>query len=219
MKKNCNNWRPIGGFTLIELLVVIAIIATLAALLFPAGAAIMRNAAKKRAYAELQQVAHAIESYKAKLNFYPPDNTNNAYADRNLLYCELVGCRRGNGRIFIPLDGSPSIDLSAVLPPDYYGAAGIMNSSANADADEGAVAQTFLKDIKPSNYGTGVGGVRRLGVAMTGPGGSMVGNISPFRYNSSSPTNNPSSYDLWVDIIVSGKTNRISNWSSKPQIL
>jgi len=34
-----------------------------------------------------------------------------------------------------------------------------------------------------------------------------------WRYNSSSPTNNPSSFDLWVDVIINGQTNRFSNWS------
>ena len=43
--------------------------------------------------------------------------------------------------------------------------------------------------------------------------------INPWRYNSSNPTNNVNSYDLWVDIIMKGKTNRYSNWSTKPQIV
>ena len=43
--------------------------------------------------------------------------------------------------------------------------------------------------------------------------------VNPWRYNSSNPTNNPGHFDLWVDIILSGKTNRISNWSAKPQIV
>ena len=43
--------------------------------------------------------------------------------------------------------------------------------------------------------------------------------LNPFRYNSTNPTNNPGSYDLWIDLRISGKTNRISNWSRQVQIL
>ena len=60
-----------------------------------------------------------------------------------------------------------------------------------------------------------------LGVQLDGP---LVVNtvdlkrMSPWSYvaktSTHSPTNNPDTYDLWVDIKVSGgKTNRISNWS------
>jgi hypothetical protein len=42
--------------------------------------------------------------------------------------------------------------------------------------------------------------------------------LNPIRYNSSSPTGNSKTYDLWVDIVVGGKTNRISNWSENPEI-
>ena len=43
--------------------------------------------------------------------------------------------------------------------------------------------------------------------------------LNPWRYNSSHPTHNQATYDLWVDVIVDGKTNRISNWSDKPDIV
>ena len=46
-----------------------------------------------------------------------------------------------------------------------------------------------------------------------------AGIVSPMNYVSTSPTNNPDSYDLWIDITYggSGKNNRISNWSKDPQ--
>ena len=40
--------------------------------------------------------------------------------------------------------------------------------------------------------------------------------INPWRYNSSNPRYNPKSFDLWIDVIAGGKTNRICNWSDKP---
>jgi prepilin-type N-terminal cleavage/methylation domain-containing protein len=203
------------GFTLVELLVVISIIAILAALLIPAAGKIMQDAAKKRAKAELEQLATAIDNYKAKLGFYPPDNRNNFAV--NSLYYELVGCT-SDGGTFSPLNGSPGV-ADATLQAQTGGViTGIMNSSRNPGGDEGSRAQAFLKDFKPSQY-VDVNGMRRLGVAIDGPPGSMVGNLSPFHYNSSNPENNANSYDLWVDIFVGRQTNRISNWSAKPKIL
>jgi len=78
-----------------------------------------------------------------------------------------------------------------------------------------------LKEIKPAQYGTNTAvgvEVRMLGVAIDGPVIPQW-TINPFRYNSSNPTNNVNTFDLWVDIVVGGKTNRINNWSDKPTIL
>jgi prepilin-type N-terminal cleavage/methylation domain-containing protein len=202
------------GFTLIELLVVIAIIAILAGLLFTAMGGMQQKAMKTRAKAELQKVAIAIDAYKSKLGYYPPDNALN-YSFNSLFY-ELVGCtNNNNGAAFYPLDGSPSV-ASGTLNA-WTRSAGVMNSAKSlASSDEGRVVQSFLKELKLTQYGD-VNGIRRLGVALDGP--VMAGNVTPFYYNSSNPTNNPNSYDLWVDIRVGGKTNRISNWSATPQIL
>ena len=37
--------------------------------------------------------------------------------------------------------------------------------------------------------------------------------LNPWRYNSSAPTNNTTSYDLWTDILINGKAVRICNWN------
>jgi len=42
--------------------------------------------------------------------------------------------------------------------------------------------------------------------------------LNPWRYNSANPTNNPGSYDLWIQLKIGGKTNLISNWSKQAQI-
>ncbi len=42
--------------------------------------------------------------------------------------------------------------------------------------------------------------------------------LNPFRYIYPG-TNNPTSYDLWIDLRISGKTNLICNWSHAPIIL
>src|SRR5208283_1533263 len=57
-----------------------------------------------------------------------------------------------------------------------------------------------------------------FGVPINGPiqyrvSNASGGTISPWSYVSTNPTNNANTYDLWMDVYYSGKTNRISNWS------
>jgi hypothetical protein len=40
--------------------------------------------------------------------------------------------------------------------------------------------------------------------------------LTPWNYVSSNPTNNPTEFDLWMDVTWRGTTNRISNWSEDP---
>ena len=77
----------------------------------------------------------------------------------------------------------------------------------------------------------GTGNYTVLGLVVPGPVGPVgsVNNlqlptttlpyINPWHYNSANPTNNPDSYDLWIDVIWGGKTNRVNNWSKDPQPL
>lgn len=202
------------AFTLIELLVVIAVIAILAALIFPAGAAIKKGATIKKAQAELLQVETAINSYKAKYGHFPPDNPTNQML--NTLYFELVGTTL-KGTDFVTLDGA------ATYNPGTFGL-GIVNCTKGA-GDEGAPAVKFLTELKPGQYGeTSVGsGVRLLTCSVSWPNNlayPLASNpgLNPWHYVSSAATNNPGSYDLWTEVLISGKTNIISNWSKQPQI-
>src|SRR3954466_15207284 len=95
--------RPATAFTLIELIVVIAIIAILAALIIPITGALDKKKKIGVAQTQLKALELAIDGYKTKLGFYPPDNPRNVVT--NQLYFELLGTTNG-GFFYRTLDGS-----------------------------------------------------------------------------------------------------------------
>ncbi|MFO0889274.1 MAG: prepilin-type N-terminal cleavage/methylation domain-containing protein [Isosphaeraceae bacterium] len=64
--------RRRAGFTLVELLVVILILAVLIALLVPTVGGALRSAKNAAVGAEINQLAQALNSFKAKYGDYPP---------------------------------------------------------------------------------------------------------------------------------------------------
>jgi prepilin-type N-terminal cleavage/methylation domain-containing protein len=223
------------AFTLIEMLVVISVIAILAALIIPVSGAVKKAGIVKRTQTELAQLETAIDSYKAKTGFYPPDNPSNAAV--NQLFFELAGTivtnqgsALGN---YSTLDGGGQI-APADIPNVFGPTTGFQNSARDRGGDDSAGASKFLRGFRSAQFGqlTSVPNTVKvivgpvpwptdrlplpipsaLGPASAGSG--LV--INPWRYNSSSPTNNPSSYDLWIDFYIGGKLYRIGNWSKQP---
>jgi prepilin-type N-terminal cleavage/methylation domain-containing protein len=215
-----------NGFTLIELLIVVSIIAILAALVFPVTGAVNRAKIRSRAKGELGRIELAIEAYKAKYGVYPPDNPGAPGGPAvNQLYYELMGTTNTLGN-FTTLDGSASIARPNF--PTAFGAnttvGGFVNCSKGGGGDETKAAKDFLQNLKPGQYmaiPNSAPVCTVLGSSLDGPlmFTGTTGKINPWRYVSSGPTNNPTSYDLWIDVLVGGKTNRISNWSREPLIV
>jgi prepilin-type N-terminal cleavage/methylation domain-containing protein len=214
------------AFTLVELLVVMAVIATLAAILFPAFSAFKKNAAKKKARAEMVKVIMAIESYKAQMGHYPPDHVITTGVDPlvNSLYFELSGTTN-TGSDFVTLDGAARILVGSVA--GTFGRDGFVNCSKGGGDDNAQPAHDFLKGgLRLSNYGDTPppANLRLLTCSIKWPeaNGSAIPGVpllNPWRYVSTGPTNNPGHYDLWVDIVVGGQTNRISNWNERAQLV
>lgn len=229
--------RAATAFTLIELLVVIAVIGLLAGLILPLTGAVKSRAARAKARAELAQVVMGIEAYKDAFGHYPPDVPRGSatWPRVNQLYFELLGTRLvDNGTAYETLDGSARIanDDNAFRTAfgDVSGkpaVRGFVNCTRAASADDAPAARSFLTQLKPAQYGeTAPGsGIRLLACSVrwpeTHPFQPVLGNpgLNPWRYVSSNPTNNPGAFDLWVDIFIGGRINRISNWSQQPQIV
>lgn len=224
------------AFTLIELLVVIAIIGVLAALIVPIAGALKAKEIKSVAGAQLVQLETAIESYKSKVGYYPPDNTNNPAV--NPLYFELKGTISSpnvssansgeSSPYYVTLDGSGEIGVKNV--PGRFNLAGFVNSGPSATGtDETPAPIDFLKNLKPNEYGpvdeANAPHVMLLACSVGWPQNinpqPVPGNpgLDPWRYVSTHPTNNPASYDLWVDVSIKGKTYRISNWSKEAELV
>ncbi len=219
------------GFTLIELLVVIAIIGVLAAFTIPVLNGVKKSEYKKVARGELENLETALENYKAKYGAYPPSNKNASSATYDpmilsQLYYELSGVTlAADGKSFTTLDGATTIKKDDYLTA--YGVGGVENCTQGGGED-GISAKDFLPSLKQNQINNYVSNnlVYPTTMIVTSVGGPDdayrplgASALNPFRYNSTNPTNNPGSYDLWIDLCINGKTNRISNWSREVQIL
>jgi prepilin-type N-terminal cleavage/methylation domain-containing protein len=223
-------FRTSLAFTLIELLVVIAIIGVLAGFTLVVVKSVKASQYKSVARAELERLETALENYHAKYNAYPPSNQNppsyyTAPLDRsqfNQLYYELSGVAN-NGGSFVTLDGSTSIAIADVTTA--FGVGGFVNCTKGSGED-GVAAQNFIsglsaKQISGSVSNHSVPNNILITTSVGGPDDSYepLGNyhMNPFRYLYPG-VNNPGSYDLWVQLVISGQTNLICNWSRTVQI-
>jgi len=225
-----------AAFTLIELLAVISIIGILAGLLVglaPQAAARMKES---RTRAELENLVTAIESYKAKHGVYPPDNVTGRDSFGtpivnpvvNPLYYELTGLvvrRQGNGGYFLPIgyEDDPKLRLDAeatVLPT--FNRDGFVNAALTNN-----LRRLYHHDFKPSQRAfipSKAVAVELLVAPVPWPAkdarfpspiaGAGYETLNPWRYVSSNPTNNPTSYDLWAEIVVRGQRRVIGNWKN-----
>jgi prepilin-type N-terminal cleavage/methylation domain-containing protein len=216
------------AFTLIELLTVIAVIGVLAALLFPAFSAVKRHALINHATTEMAQLETAIDRYKSAYGFYPPSSTitiNNIPISQ--LYYELVGTTN-NGTDFITLDGNISTEIADLSMNSAFGVDGFINCNKPGTSEDAPKAKNFLPDLKPKQIGAVTNPpssgtlVSVLITSVGGPDASYqplsAPDLNPWRYNSSSPTNNPGSYDLWVQLSIGNKRYLICNWTKQVQI-
>jgi hypothetical protein len=153
------------------------------------------------------------------MGHYPPDTPGNP--GTNQLYFELLGTTFTNN-IYTTLDGSAVVAASKLatdfrsIPAGAVG--GIVNTSQGSSGDEGRSASAFLQGLKPGQVATIDNSGGNLVKILISSVPNSANRLNTICYVSSSPTNNPNSYDLWVDVMINGITNRISNWNKDPII-
>jgi prepilin-type N-terminal cleavage/methylation domain-containing protein len=220
------------AFTLIELLVVISIIAILAAFTLPIMKSLKRKEYINKTQAEMAQLETAIDSYKAAYGFYPPSNPNYpAYPGQAMfspLYFELVGTTNNPATgDYQTLDDSASISTNPATVFNGFGVYGFVNCSKGSGEDA-SLAKNFLPDLKPlqfainiTNYYPATVPVALLLGSVGGPDLNYqpmgVSGVNPWRY-ACPGTNNPTSYDLWIQLSIAGTTNLVCNWTKQVQL-
>ncbi|MCC6232533.1 MAG: prepilin-type N-terminal cleavage/methylation domain-containing protein [Verrucomicrobiales bacterium] len=208
-----------AGFTLIELLTVMAIIAVLAGLTVGLTSAARSAKTNSRMKADLQQLQTAIENYKADRNAYPPDHKLPAGSSVkvnpavNQLFYELRGLDVANGEFRVR--GS-SQGLTPEQVERVFGRKGFLNASV----DTSEPARSYFDPKASQVKRTTIDGVPvdLLVTAFDWPASApeaapLAGNRSnPWRYVSTSPTNNASGFDLWAEVYVGSEKRIFKNW-------
>lgn len=229
--KNSGSARR-GAFTLVELLVVISIIAVIAGFTLVAVSSTGRVRKISVAQGELKSIEAALENYHAKYGVYPPGNKNAATATYepallNQLYYELVGTTNtGSSFRILTLDDDSTISTSPInLVSKAYGVGGFINCTKGVGEDNMAAAKNFLSSLSSKQFNTFItneyyaGTKIRTTELITSVGGpddnyQPLGApaLNPIRYVYPG-TNNVGGYDLWVQLVIKGKTNLVCNWS------
>ena len=224
------------AFTLIELLMTISIIAVLAGLLVglaPVAGARMKEA---RVRAELERLTTAIESYRTKYGVYPPDHVVGYLPSGHPvvnplihpLFYELSGVMVVNQRndgYFVPLGDSDAVGRR-LLPGQLTSVFGPFRDGFVNAATSNNVRRLFRYPFKDDQFArlSDNPDIEILVAPIPWPVGDnrfpspidLPGrrHLNPWRYVSSSPTNNPGRFDLWCEYVVRGERRVIGNWKN-----
>lgn len=195
------------AFTLVEMLVVIAIIGILAALLLTALPAVQQKGVRNRVTTELKAVETAINSYKNKKGFLPPDNPKDPSVPP--LFYELTGAlqvgNNNNQPSYQSIVASSDPPLTMAQLQGTFGIDGFLNA-----APERSEVDNFFRTLLPRQYRDISPGIKVL----VAPGNDQNGKNAVWNYNKTNPSKNAGAgnYDLWVDIYFAGKKVTIGNW-------
>jgi prepilin-type N-terminal cleavage/methylation domain-containing protein len=222
-KVGVNRGAERRAFSLIELLVVIGVIALIAAMVLGLLPAVTEKRTRARVQAELSALVMAIESYKEKHGFYPPDGVRSGQPETNIaqppLFYELVGTTNKDNSYY-PVNGEPGLTAGEISANFAPGQDGFLNSGAEASE-----VKNFYPTLRKSQYDRSpYGPVLTLMVPAKGPVNTAyprTRDVNPWRYvvatpgradTLPSPRHNVDTFDLWAEVVHGGKTNVIGNW-------
>jgi prepilin-type N-terminal cleavage/methylation domain-containing protein len=221
--------RGANAFTLIEMLTVIAVIGLLAGMGVGLAPRVARANRESRIRAQLNQIATAIESYHADFGYYPPDNVDVSQNPpllnpvTNKLFYELSGVVINNqaGNPYFQARGRSEQILPAKVR-QFFNTDGF----ENAKPSEKELRKPYL-NLTPKQHDlihTGPD-IEVLVVPVPWPAkradkpipGSPSTVVNPWRYVSTQPTNNATSFDLWAEWVEGDKVKILSNWARDVQ--
>ena len=203
-----------SAFTLIELLTVISIIGILAGMIVGLAPAATRRMKLSRVQGDLGHLVTAIESYKAKMGFYPPDNVvsqsplivNDA---TNQLYYELTGWVYSSANTTAANPLARNGVFYTETAKQFFNTRTFANSAPSNDFSR---VQSFMPNVPEKNL---------IGIPVNSPKVSLfqvpipkpnINEINVWHYRSTQPTNNPGRFDLWAEIYVGNEMRIIGNW-------
>jgi prepilin-type N-terminal cleavage/methylation domain-containing protein len=212
--------RRVVAFTLIELLVVIAIIGVLAGLIVGLSGFAARKMKESRIRTELNALVTQIESYHARFGHYPKDNVVSKVPlvvnpVTNALFYELSGTVLNNTTgEFRTREGQEIINAADIQT--VFNMEGFVNSST--DPKQVKSFMTFRKKQYEELFLNAAPDVELLVVPVPWPLDRVdqpTGRkgLNPWRYVSTSPINNPTTFDLWAEYVDGKRIRIICNWS------
>lgn len=159
----------------------------------------------------------SIEAYKRHFGVYPPDNVISRHPltvdaiDNPLLY-ELAGVTYNQTNQMFQLGNLEAADAKFVK--EFFHFDGFKNCAGQADM----LKRFLVADPLPARQlhdDPDVFAVASTG-SFDGVGAEVAWEIdvSSWRYVSSSATNNPGKFDLWIEVETKGKKIVVGNWQA-----
>ncbi len=219
MKTKAKEQASLGGaFTLVELLAVIAIISLVAALVVSMAKYAAQTRIKTRVEAGKRGLVAMIDSYYAKVNYYPPDNgllaaaTIAAYdglAATNQLFYELTGVTNTNNAanmIVYNINNYTSVSAAD------FGA--IFNRGGVANADAVEPHDFYQPGPAPKDCAPYFSKGNEVIYGLAVPVELVPGKTNNYWHYDSSSTNrhNMGSYDVWAEFRVGAQIFTNGNW-------
>jgi len=163
-----------------------------------------------------QTIIAAIEAYKTHFGFYPPDHLLSREPLRvdavtNTLFYELAGVRYDPINQLFEIQGMEPAEAKFVK--ELLGCEAFTNCAENASQVRRFLPSGFLPaqlfHDDPDVYALGV-------VPYDGPYWEVIWeiNVSSWRYISTSASNNPGRFDLWLEVKSKDQSITIGNWKA-----
>lgn len=161
------------------------------------------------------KLVSALEAYKVKFGTYPPDHVVSRSplvvdAVTNMLLYELAGVMLDSTNNTVTVGRLERADAGFVK--GFFNCDGFTNCAASEDKLERFLPVADLTVLQlhddPDIYSLGF----PLYSEEIDPNALYQMQVSSWRYVSTSPTNNPKTYDLWIELKTANRTIIIGNW-------